>query len=248
MCQAKQIQQRGRLYLAEYGLQITFYLLDSLWKETETLILCFEECYNQIPHVQTNLSVYEDISIALKEYKVQTNWHLTADCGIVDKNIWAIIQRGHKSVQSTLRKSEIIPSAVKEWNADLTKNCNWGKIKTNHLGHTVGVDSASGVIPVLHRIIHCIIHCIIHRIIHRIIHCIIYRIIHRIIHCMIHRIIHRIIHGIIHRIIHNIIYSSVGCAFLRCVHSVLKRMMETHIAVLWGNPTVLTRSDGTVDG
>ena len=177
----------------------TLCLLDSLWNEMETLILCFEECYNQIPPVQINHSVNEDISIALKEYKVQTNWHLTADCEKVDKNIWVIIQRGHKSVQSTLRKS-IIPFALKERNGELAKNCNLGKIQPNHLGHTVGVYSASGVIPVLHRMIR------------------------------------------------NIIYSSVGYAFLRCVHSVLMRVMETHIDVLWGNPTALTRSDGTGDG
>ena len=114
--------------------------------------LCFDECYNQFPHVQTSLSVYKGIT-AIKEYKVQTNRHLTADCGIVDKNIWVIIQRGHKSVQSTMRKS-IIPFALKERNGELEKNCTWGNIQPNHLG----VDSASGVIPVLQRIIWKIIY------------------------------------------------------------------------------------------
>ena len=52
---------------------------------------------------------------------------------------------------------------------------------------------------------------------------------------------------VLHCIIRKIIYSSVGCAFLRCVHSVLMGMMKTHSVVLRGNPTALTRSDGTVD-
>ena len=53
---------------------------------------------------------------AIKEYNVKTSIQPTTDCKIDDTEVGRVIQKGNKSVQSVLVKSEIFLAAVRKRN------------------------------------------------------------------------------------------------------------------------------------
>lgn len=107
---------RGRKLVCNWGWLANDILFIRQLTNPNGSFFSFEEFSYQFPHVQTNFLVYEDIIASIREYKVRTNIQLTADYEITDVKVWARIQTGNKSVQSTLAKAEVIPVAVKKWN------------------------------------------------------------------------------------------------------------------------------------
>ena len=88
----------------------------------------FREFKEHYPNTRrTNFLIYNGIIMAILEYQQKCRIVLDPKCCLKETTVWKLIKEKGKSVQKTLTKSDVQPTAVLKWN-DSFADLNWFEI------------------------------------------------------------------------------------------------------------------------